>query len=98
MIGAAKRKNGTVSRLKDAESSHTSLTLMNNILSEMEEVELLDVYIWKYLSWTHLEDKMAKDAGNKLPEKSFTILQPKPAICDLQEHGEIQDGICLISE
>ena len=29
------------------------------------------------------------------PEKSFTFLEPKPAGYDLQEHGEIQDGICV---
>ena len=30
------------------------------------------------------------------PEESFTLLEPKPAGSDLQEHGEIQGGIRLI--
>ena len=30
------------------------------------------------------------------PEKSFALLEPKPAGYDLQEYGEIQYGICLI--
>ena len=29
------------------------------------------------------------------PEMSLTILEPTPAGYYLQEHGEIQDGICL---
>ena len=29
-------------------------------------------------------------------EKRFTLLEPKPAGCGLQEHDEVQDGICSI--
>ena len=30
------------------------------------------------------------------PQKSFTLLDTKVAGCGLKEHGEIEDGICLI--
>ena len=66
MFGAVKCKNLTVSRLKEAETDHPSPTFMNTILSEVEEVELLDISIQKELSWTHLVDKMAKDTGKWL--------------------------------
>ena len=62
-------------------------------------MELFGISIRKELSWKHLEDKMAKDAGKRLSlmKKSVTLLEHKPAGYDFQEHGEIQDGIRLVS-
>ena len=42
------------------------LTFMNTVLSEVEEVELLGISIWKELFWTHSVDKKAKDTGKWL--------------------------------
>ena len=66
MLDAAKCKNLTVSRVKDAETSNPSLTFMNTILSEVEEVELLGISTRKELSWKHLVGNMAKDSGKRL--------------------------------
>ena len=63
IFGAVKCKDLRVSRLKDAETGLSSLTLMNTILPEVEEVELLGISILTELGWIHLVDKMAKEAG-----------------------------------
>ena len=63
MFGAAKCKNLTVCRLKDAETDLPSLTFMNTILPEVEEMELLGISILTELYRIHLVDKMAKEAG-----------------------------------
>ena len=76
MFGAAKCKNLTVSGLKDAETSHPSLTFMNTVLSEVEEVELFGISIRKELSWTHLVDKtllaIRGHLTNCLPPQEWT--------------------------
>ena len=82
-FGAAKCKNLTVSRLKDAETGHTSLTFMN-----YPERIFLDTH--------SRQDGQGCRKSAWRPENGFTLLEPKPASYDLQEHGEVQDGTCLI--
>lgn len=65
MFGVAKGNNLSVSRLKDTDTSHTSLTFMQTILSEVEEVRPLSISTLKELSWKHLVDKMAKNARKR---------------------------------
>ena len=63
MFDAAKRKNLTVSRLKDAETGHPSLTFYEHYLVRYGSGGTPGhVRIRKELFWTHLVDNIAKDA------------------------------------
>ena len=66
LVGAAKCKSVTVSRLKDTDCNHPDLQFMNTILTEVDEVELLGISIGKDLTWTHIVKKMATDAAKRL--------------------------------
>ena len=93
MFGAAKSLN--VSRLKDAETGHSSLTFMNSMNTCQKWEGILGISIQKELSCSRQDGQGCRKAAWP-PEKSFTLLEPKPVGYDLQEPGEIQDGICLI--
>lgn len=66
LFGAAKCKSITISRLQDAEGNHPSLSFMNTILTEVDEVELLGITIRKELTWNHIIKNMATNAGKRL--------------------------------
>lgn len=55
---------------------------LNNAIYEKQEVKLICLGNRRKVAWH--------------PDKSLTLLAPKPTGCDLQKHGEIQNGICLI--
>ena len=91
-------KNLTVSKLKHAETGHPSIAFMSTILSDVQVVEPLGHLhperIVMYILNRQYDQGCRKAVWS--PKKSLTLLEPKPAGYDLQEHGEIQDGICLI--
>ena len=81
IFGAA--KSLIVSRLKDAEARHSSLTFLNTILPEVER------HFGHFYSETIVLGTYSRQDGQgsrkvaSSPQKSFTILEPKPVGYDL---------------